>query len=236
LKKIVLELGGSDPFIVLADADIDFAARNAVQGRLLCTGQSCIAAKRFIVERAVADAFTERFAELMSAVTVGDPLDPETEIGAIVNEEELAALLAQLADSVALGARVLTGGHRLERPGAFLAPTVVTDVTATMRIAAEEVFGPIAPVIVVADAEEALRVANASPFGLGGSVWTRDLARGEEIARRLDSGTVFVNSITKSDPRMPFGGIKKSGFGRELAQFGLREFTNIKGLNVYEHG
>jgi len=236
LKKVVLELGGSDPFIVLADADVEFAARGAVQGRLLCTGQSCIASKRFIVVREVAESFAARFTELMSEVKVGDPLDPASQMGSIVNETELESLLEQINESVKQGARVLTGGARLDRPGAFLAPTVVTDVTPEMRLAREEVFGPIAPVLVVADEAEAIRVANASEFGLGGSVWTRDLARGEAIARRIESGTVFVNSITKSDPRMPFGGVKKSGFGRELARFGLREFTNIKGLNIYGHG
>jgi succinate-semialdehyde dehydrogenase/glutarate-semialdehyde dehydrogenase len=235
LKKVVLELGGSDPFIVLEDADIEVAARGAVKGRLLCTGQSCIASKRFIVVRDVAERFADRFAELMGEVKVGDPLDPETEAGAIVSESDLEDLLQQLRDSVAQGARVLTGGERLDRQGSFLAPTVVTDVTPDMRVAREEVFGPIAAVITVADEDEAVRVANASEFGLGGSVWTRDLARGERIARRIESGTVFVNSITKSDPRMPFGGVKKSGLGRELSKFGLREFTNIKGLNIYEH-
>jgi succinate-semialdehyde dehydrogenase/glutarate-semialdehyde dehydrogenase len=234
LKKVVLELGGSDPFIVLEDADIDKAARGAVTGRMLCTGQSCIASKRFIVVRAVADAFTVRFAELMAGMRVGDPLDPATEVGSIVNEDELAALEAQLADAVARGARVLCGGSRVPGPGCFLEPTVVADVVPGMRLADEEVFGPIAPVIVVADEEEAIAVANASEFGLGGSVWTRDLDRGRRVARRIESGTVFVNHFTKSDPRMPFGGVKKSGLGRELSRFGLYEFVNVKGINVYE--
>ncbi|MFH1845240.1 MAG: NAD-dependent succinate-semialdehyde dehydrogenase [bacterium] len=236
LKKVVLELGGSDPFIVLEDADIEFAARGAVAGRTLSNGQSCIAAKRFIVVESVAGSFATRFAELMSQVKVGDPTDPENQVGAIVNEEGLNELLDQLERSVAMGAKVLTGGKRLDRPGFFLAPTVLTDVTLDMPVAREEVFGPIAPVIVVKDEAEAIRVANDSEFGLGGSVWTRDLERGERVARRLEAGTVFVNSIVKSDPRMPFGGVKKSGIGRELAQFGLREFVNVKGINVYDHG
>jgi succinate-semialdehyde dehydrogenase/glutarate-semialdehyde dehydrogenase len=236
LKKIVLELGGSDPFIVLADADLDVAAREAVRGRLLCAGQSCIAAKRFIVVREVAEAFTERFVERMRAVKVGDPLDPETEMGAIVDAEALAQLLGQLEDAREQGAQVVCGGERLDRPGHFLPPTVVTGVTSEMQIWRDEVFGPIAPIVVAADAQEALRIANASTFGLGGSVWTRDLELGERIARRLEVGCAFVNSITKSDPRMPFGGVKKSGIGRELSWYGLREFCNIKGLNVYEHG
>jgi succinate-semialdehyde dehydrogenase/glutarate-semialdehyde dehydrogenase len=236
LKKVVLELGGSDPFIVLEDADIEFAARGAVTGRTLCTGQSCIAAKRFIVVEQVAEAFSKRFAELMAGLKVGDPLDPETKIGAMVNEQEMATLQAQLDDAVAKGAQVLCGGKRLEKTGCFYPPTVVTATTQEMRVVREEVFGPIAPVIVVKDADEAVRVANDSEFGLGGSVWTADLARGEAIARRLESGTVFVNSIVKSDPRMPFGGVKKSGLGRELSRFGLLEFVNVKGLNIYKHG
>jgi len=236
LKKVVLELGGSDPFIVLEDADLDFAARGAVTGRMLCTGQSCIASKRFIVVREVADAFAERFAGLMSELRVGDPLDPATQVGTIVNRQELETLEAQLADAVDRGATVLTGGARLPGAGWFLPPTVVTGVTPDMRLAREEVFGPIAPVLVVEDAEEAVALANDSEFGLGGSVWTADIDRGEALARRLEAGTVFVNSFVKSDPRMPFGGVKKSGLGRELARFGLREFTNIQGVNVYAHG
>ncbi len=234
LKKVVLELGGSDPFIVLEDADLEQAARGAVTGRMLCTGQSCIASKRFIVVREVAEAFSGRFAELMAELHVGDPLEERTQVGAIVNEQELAALEEQLAEAVDRGARVLTGGRRLSGPGCFLPPTVVTDVTPDMRVAREEVFGPIAPILVVANEDEAVALANDSDFGLGGSVWTRDLARGRRVARRIESGAVFVNHFTKSDPRMPFGGVKKSGLGRELARFGLHEFVNIKGINVYE--
>ena len=236
LKKVVLELGGSDPFIVLEDADVEQAAQGAVAGRMLCTGQSCIASKRFIVVRAVADAFTRRFAGLMDELEPGDPLDPDTKVGAIVDEDALAELESQLADAVDKGATVLAGGERLDGPGCFLQPTVVAGVTPEMRVWREEVFGPIAPVLVVGSEEEAIAVANASDFGLGGSVWTRDLERGRRVARRLESGAVFVNHFTKSDPRMPFGGVKKSGVGRELARFGLREFVNVKGLNVYEAG
>ena len=236
LKKVVLELGGSDPFIVLEDADLEFAARGAVTGRTLCTGQSCIAAKRFIVVQDVAEAFSRRFAELMAALKVGDPLDPGTNIGAMVNEQEMATLQEQLDDAVARGATVLCGGRRLDRPGCFYPPTVVTGTTPDMRVVREEVFGPIAPIIVVADEDEAVRVANDSEFGLGGSVWTGDLERGERVARRLEVGTAFVNSFVKSDPRMPFGGVKTSGLGRELSHFGLREFVNVKGLNIYRHG
>jgi len=236
LKKVVLELGGSDPFLVLEDADIEFAARGAVTGRMLCTGQSCIAAKRFIVTEPVAAAFSARFATLMAELRMGDPLDPATQVGSMVNEQERATLAAQLQDAVDRGAQVLTGGAPAAGRGCFYPPTVVGGVTREMRLMREEVFGPVAPVIVVADEDEAIAVANDSEFGLGGSVWTADLARGERVARRLEVGTVFVNSITKSDPRMPFGGVKKSGLGRELSRFGLREFTNIKGLNIYTQG
>jgi succinate-semialdehyde dehydrogenase/glutarate-semialdehyde dehydrogenase len=236
VKKMVLELGGSDPFIVLEDADVGFAAKGATTGRTIATGQSCIASKRFIVVESVAEAFTEAFVTGMSALRVGDPLDDETQVGAIVNEASLVELEEQLADAVEKGAKVLCGGKRLDRPGFFLPPTVVTDVTTDMRLFREEVFGPIAPVIVVKDEEEAIRLANDSEFGLAGSIWTKDLDRGVRIARRVESGCLFVNSFSKSDPRMPFGGVKKSGIGRELSRFGLREFTNVKGISVYPHG
>ena len=236
LKKVVLELGGSDPFIVLDDADIEFAARNATQGRMLNTGQSCIAAKRFIVMRSVASAFSKRFADIMGSLVIGDPMDEQTQVGAIVSEDALMELTSQLKQALELGGHVLTGGRRIERPGFFLEPTVVTETVPEMRIVSEEVFGPIAPIIIVEDDKEAISVANASEFGLGGSVWTKNLSRGMNLARSLESGTVFVNSIVKSDPRMPFGGVKKSGIGRELSKYGLREFVNVKGLNIYSHG
>jgi len=234
LKTCVLELGGSDPFIVLADADLDRAVQGAVTGRLLNTGQSCIAAKRFLVESPVYAEFTSRFAAAMAARRLGDPLDPETEVGAVVNAEELANLLAQIADAVGRGARLVCGGRQVERPGTFLAPTVLAEVTPQMRVWREEVFGPVAPVMAVGDADEAVRLANQSDYGLGGSVWTADLARGEAIARRLECGSAFVNGIVRSDPRLPFGGGKQSGLGRELGWFGLRAFTNVKGLNLYD--
>ncbi len=235
LKKVVLELGGSDPFLVLDDADVELAARHAVRGRTLNAGQSCIAAKRFLVARPLAEAFTARFAALMGALVVGDPLDERTQVGPLVDARALAEVAAQVTDSVAAGARVAAGGGRLDRPGFFYAPTVLSGVTPDMRVAREEVFGPVAPVLVVADDEEAIALANATEFGLGASVWTRDLARGERVARRLEAGATFVNSIVKSDPRMPFGGVKKSGLGRELSHHGLREFVNVKGISVYDH-
>ena len=236
LKKVVLELGGSDPFIVLEDADIEFTARGAVTGRMLTAGQSCIASKRFIVVEEIAEAFAARFTELMTELKVGDPLSEDTQVGSLVNPAAVTELEEQLAQSVALGARVLCGGEKLPGPGCFFPPTVVADTRPGMRLVDEEVFGPIAPIITVKDQAEAVALANASEFGLGGSVWTRDLARGEKVAREVDSGTLFVNSITKSDPRMPFGGVKNSGLGRELSHYGLKEFVNVKGINVYDHG
>ena len=235
IKKQVLELGGSDPFVVFDDVDVEFVARNAVLGRTINTGQSCIAAKRFIVLEPVAERFSNRFAELMADLKIGNPMDANTQIGPLVTLSALEQLDGQVKDAVAKGASILTGGARLDRKGYFFTPTVITNVTPDMKVAVEEVFGPVAPVIVVKDETEAIQVANSSEFGLGGSVWTRDLARGERVAREIESGTVFVNCITKSDPRMPFGGVKKSGLGRELAKFGLKEFVNIKGLNIYEH-
>ncbi len=236
LKKVVLELGGSDPFIVLEDADIDFTARGAVTGRMLTAGQSCIASKRFIVVEEIAETFAARFTELMTGLKVGDPRDESTQVGSLVNPAAVAELEEQLAQSVGLGARILCGGEKIPGPGCFYPPTVVTDTRPGMRLVDEEVFGPIAPIIIVKDEAEAIVLANASEFGLGGSVWTRDLDRGEKVAREVDSGTLFVNSITKSDPRMPFGGVKNSGLGRELSHYGLKEFVNVKGINVYDHG
>jgi succinate-semialdehyde dehydrogenase / glutarate-semialdehyde dehydrogenase len=235
IKKVVLELGGSDPFVVLDDADVEIAAHNAVRGRMIACGQSCIAAKRFVVMQSISDAFVKRFADLMEELIVGDPLSDRTQVGAIVNKRALDELLAQLKQAADLGARMVTGGERLARKGYFLKPTVVTNTTPEMRILREEVFGPVAPIVVVDTEEEALRVANDTDFGLGGSVWTSDLERGVRFAQRLEAGTVFVNSVVKSDPRMPFGGIKKSGVGRELAVYGIREFVNVKGISVYDH-
>jgi len=172
----------------------------------------------------------------MAALVVGDPLDEATQVGPLVSEAARQEIEAQVQDAVTRGARALCGGRRPDRPGFFYAPTVLAGVTPQMRVAQEEVFGPVAPVLVVEDEDEAVRLANDSEFGLGGSVWTRDLARGERVARRLEAGATFVNSIVKSDPRLPFGGVKRSGLGRELSWHGLREFVNVKAVNVYDHG
>jgi len=228
LKKTVLELGGSDPFIVLADADLDAAAATGARARNQNAGQSCIAAKRFIAERAVADDFERKFAKAVEDLVVGDPLDPKTQIGPLARRDLLEALERQVDASVRMGARILTGGERLSGRGFFYRPTVLTDVTPNMSVFREETFGPVAAVIRVRDAEEAVRAANDSPYGLGASLWTRDAARGDRLARRIESGSVFINGMVASDPRLPFGGIKRSGYGRELSAFGIREFTNIQ--------
>jgi len=236
LKKVVLELGGSDPFVVLEDAPFEVAVAGARQGRLVCTGQSCIAAKRFIVVAPLAERFAERLAAEFRTLVPGDPADPAVTLGPLVDAAAVEALETQVASSVAGGARPLCGGRRPERPGYCFGATVLADVVPGMAVAEEEVFGPVAPIFSVPDEAAALALANATPFGLGGCVWTRDLARGEAFARRLEAGAVFVNSIVKSDPRMPFGGLKRSGLGRELSAYGLREFVNVQGLNVYAGG
>jgi len=235
LKKVVLELGGSDPFIVLDDADIELTAKNAVLGRMQNAGQSCIAAKRFIVHKSVADDFIKAFAEKVKAMVIGDPLEEKTEVGPLVNQAALEEIEGQVEDAKRKGARICTGGRRWGRKGYFYEPTVISNTSKDMRCVSEEVFGPVAAVIVVASDAEAIEAANNTEFGLGGSVWTRDTDRGLQVASEVESGTVFVNSITKSDPRIPFGGVKKSGLGRELSYFGLHEFVNIKSYSVYEH-
>lgn len=232
LKKSLLELGGSDPFVVLEDADLDAAARVGAQARLINTGQSCIAAKRFIVVDRVAREFTERFVAAMESAVVGDPALDETEVGPLARADLVDALHRQVEGSAAAGASVLCGGSRLERPGFFYRPTVLDGVTPAMAAGCEETFGPVAALIAVADEEEALRVANASEFGLSSSVWSRDIARAERFAARVEAGAVFINSMSKSDPRLPFGGIKRSGYGRELGREGIREFVNLKTVVV----
>ena len=233
LKKTVLELGGSDPYVILEDADLELAVAACVTGRILNTGQSCIAAKRFIVPDAVRGEFEKRLVELMGRQNVGDPLLDETAVGPMARADLRDELHDQVERSLQAGAGCLLGGEVPEGPGAFYPPTVLTDVTAGMAAYEEELFGPVAAVLPVADEEEAIRVANDTPFGLGAAVFTRDVARGEEIAaKRLQAGSCFVNAFVKSDPRLPFGGIKGSGYGRELGSFGIREFVNIKTVYV----
>ncbi len=235
-KKVVLELGGSDPFVVLPTADVERAADVGVQARVQNAGQSCIAAKRFIVHRAVADEFTRRFVAGMAGLTVGDPFDPATEVGPLVNTAAVDTVAAQVDDARAKGATVLCGGARTagprgpEHPGAYYLPTVVTDLAPGMRVATEEVFGPVALLTVVADGDEALAVANDTEFGLGSSVWTNDPDEQQRFVAGLEAGQVFVNGMVASMPQLPFGGIKASGVGRELSSFGLREFCNVKSV------
>src|SRR2546427_9745516 len=228
LKKTVLELGGSDPFLVLGDADVEQAARAAAEARLLNSGQSCIAAKRFIVMEPVADRFLDAFVPAMRARRMGDPLAPGTQVGPQARHDLRANLHRQVEESVRRGARLLLGGAIPEGPGFFYAPTVLAAVAEGMPAFDEEVFGPVAAVIRVQDEAQAVRVANASRYGLGAAVWTGDTARGERLARELEVGSVFVNGLVKSDPRLPFGGIKHSGYGRELSEYGLKEVGNAK--------
>jgi succinate-semialdehyde dehydrogenase / glutarate-semialdehyde dehydrogenase len=228
LKKTVLELGGSDPYIVLADADLDAAALVAVRARNQNNGQSCIAAKRFIVQAKVATDFEQRFAKGVEALRIGDPLDPAIQIGPLARADLREALERQVAESVRMGARVVTGGKRWGDRGFFYAPTILADVTPDMPVFREETFGPVAALMAVRDADEAVKVANDTEYGLGANLWTQDLALAEKLAPRIDAGQVFINGMVASDPRIPFGGVKNSGYGRELATFGIREFTNIK--------
>ncbi len=228
LKKQVLELGGSDPLIVLADADIEAAARAATKARFHNTGQSCISAKRFIVEASVADAFVERLCALSAQLVVGDPMDMATEVGTMARGNLRDELHAQVEATVAQGAVLRLGGHVLDRPGHFYAPTVLDHVGVDMVAARQETFGPVAAVLRVSDAAEAIRVANDTDFGLGAALWTGDLVRARALSREIEAGAVFVNGIVASDARLPFGGLKQSGYGRELGVYGLREFTNIK--------
>jgi len=228
IKKTVLELGGSDPFIVLADADVVLSCDAGASARLQNAGQSCIAAKRFVLVESVAEEFIERYVKLYQSMTIGNPMDPATSVGPLATNNILKDVERQVETSVAGGARVVTGGKRLPGKGYFYAPTIMVDVKKGMPAYDEEIFGPVAAMITVKDEEEAIRVANDTRFGLGASIWSRDTKRAEEIAKRIESGAVFINSIVKSDPRVPFGGIKKSGYGRELSHYGIREFTNIK--------
>ena len=228
LKKTVLELGGSDPFIVLDDADLERAAATAAEARLINSGQSCIAAKRFIVVDHVADAFLERFTTAMRARKVGDPLDPATQVGPQARLDLREKLHSQVQESVKRGAQVILGGQLPVGRGAFYPPTVLVAVEPGMPVFDQETFGPVAAVIRAKNEVDAIRVANASAYGLGAAVWTRDAQRGERVAREIEAGSVFVNGLVKSDPRLPFGGVKRSGYGRELSKEGLREFVNVK--------
>jgi succinate-semialdehyde dehydrogenase/glutarate-semialdehyde dehydrogenase len=232
LKKTVLELGGSDPYLVLEDADLEAAVMTSVNSRLINAGQSCIAAKRFIVARPTIDEFTTRFVALMKSKTVGDPLAEGTEVGPQARHDLRDALHQQVRSSIERGASLLLGGEIPPGDGAFYPPTVLTKVKPGMPAYDEELFGPVAAIIEAQDEDDAVRIANDSIFGLGAAVFTRDLARGERVARRLEAGATFVNALVASDPRLPFGGIKESGYGRELGPYGIREFVNVKTVVV----
>ncbi|ELZ65770.1 succinate-semialdehyde dehydrogenase (NAD(P)(+)) [Haloferax prahovense DSM 18310] len=228
LKKTVLELGGSDPFIVLDDADISAAAEVGAQARNQNGGQSCIAAKRFIVHTDVYHAFLDQFTEAVSSLTVGDPMDEETDVGPQARQDLLEALHGQVEASVEAGARVVTGGEPLDRQGAYYPPTILTEIPEGCPVDAEETFGPVAAVYAAPDENAAIVKANDTEFGLGASIWTEDRERGERLARQIDTGNVYVNQLVKSDPRVPFGGVKESGYGRELSNAGIMEFVNRK--------
>jgi succinate-semialdehyde dehydrogenase/glutarate-semialdehyde dehydrogenase len=229
IKPSVLELGGSDPFIVLADADLERATQTGVTARMQNNAQSCIAAKRFIVEEEVLGAFTERFVDEMRGLTVGDPMDDGTDVGPLVSGDARESIHDQVERATADGAQLALGGEMLtDRDGFYYAPTVLTDVEPGTVAFEEEIFGPVASIIAAENTDHAVQLANDSPFGLGGAVFTEDRDRGEDVARRLEVGCAFVNQLVKSDPRLPFGGIKKSGYGRELSHFGIREFVNVK--------
>ena len=236
IKPSVLELGGSDPFLVMPSAPLDEAVATAVRARTVNNGQSCIAAKRFIVHETIFDQFTERFVERMQALVVGDPLDEHTDIGPLATPQILADLDAQVRRTVARGARVLTGGRRLDRPGNFYAPTVLVGVPEDSPAAVEELFGPVAPLFRARDIADAIRIANATTFGLGAAAWTTDASEQTRFIDELESGTVAINGMVASDTRLPFGGIKHSGYGRELSEEGFRAFVNVKTVRVGSAG
>ena len=234
LKKCVVELGGSDPFIVCEDADIEKASEGAVKGRFINCGQSCVASKRFFVAKKVANDFIEKFVQKTEKLKVGDPMSEETDIGPLVNRNGLKTIEDQVSDSVEKGAELLTGGNRIGDKGFFYKPTIIKNITKEMRIANEETFGPVASITVVEDEKDAITLANDSSFGLGGSVWTQDIDKAEKFSRAIASGMVSVNNVLVSDPRIPFGGIKQSGIGRELSRYGMLEFVNIKSIRFYD--
>ena len=234
IKKCVLELGGSDPFIVCKDADIEKASSGAVKGRFVNNGQSCIATKRFVVVKDIANEFIEKFVQKTEKLKVGNPRSEDTDLGPVVNASGLKKIESQVNDTVKEGAEILTGGEQIGSKGYFYKPAIVKNVSTHMRMAREEVFGPAAAIILADDEIEAVRLANDSEYGLGASIWTQDLDKAEKLSRLVRSGMVTVNNVVFSDPRVPFGGVKHSGFGRELSRYGMLEFVNIKSIRFYD--
>ncbi|HKV37304.1 MAG TPA: NAD-dependent succinate-semialdehyde dehydrogenase [Pyrinomonadaceae bacterium] len=234
IKKTVLELGGSDPFIVMPSANLNEAVKTAVKARTINNGQSCIAAKRFIVATEIYDDFERGFVDEMKALRIGDPFESETDIGPLATPQIVNDLEEQVKKAVAEGAKVLTGGKRINRPGNFYEPTVLVNIDPSTPVSCEEIFGPVAMLFRAKDIDEAIRLANATPFGLGSAAWTNDAAEQQRFINELEAGSVFINSMVASDPRLPFGGVKHSGYGRELAEFGIREFLNIKTVWIGE--
>ena len=234
LKKCVLELGGSDPFIVCDDADIEKASDGAVKGRFINCGQSCVASKRFILTKNIADLFIDSFVRKTEKLKVGNPLSEDTDIGPLVHDSALKTIEGQVSDAKNKGAQILTGGQRIGNNGYFFSPTIIKNISKDMKVYAEETFGPVASIFIVDNEDEAIKMANASEFGLGASVWTSDYDKAEKISRVLECGMVAINNMMMSDPRVPFGGIKHSGFGRELSTYGILEFMNIKSIRFYD--
>jgi succinate-semialdehyde dehydrogenase/glutarate-semialdehyde dehydrogenase/succinyl-CoA reductase len=234
LKKCVLELGGSDPFIVLEDANVEKAANGAVKGRFINCGQSCIASKRFFVSKKIASQFIEKFVHNTSRLQVGEPTTIENDVGPLVNKEALENISSMVDDAKNKGAEILLGGERIGDKGYYYKPTILTGITPEMRIAKEETFGPVAPITIFDNENEAIKLANDSEYGLGASIWTENLNKAEALSKRIESGIVTVNNVVISDPRIPFGGIKNSGYGRELSKYGMLEFVNIKSVRFYD--
>jgi succinate-semialdehyde dehydrogenase/glutarate-semialdehyde dehydrogenase len=234
LKKCVVELGGSDPFIVMPSADLEEAVSTAVTARMINNGQSCIAAKRFIIHESIYDDFIEKFVPRVAAVRVGDPMNEQTQLGPLATGAIRDDLDKQVKASVAAGAQLLTGGATIDRRGFYYAPTVIADIPDDAPAAREELFGPVASVFKARDTTDAIRIANGTTFGLGASAWTRDAAEQDRFVAEIESGLLFINGMVASDARLPFGGVKNSGFGRELGEFGIREFVNIKSVRVVE--